>query len=133
MKTFSLQLLDAKHQQTYESVVSFVGEDATGRFGILADHARFMTVLKMGLARFQQTDQAWSYLATTDAVLYFKNNTLVITCRHFVIESDYSHISARLQTELLDEEALLIQQKQGLRRMEEEMLRRLWELSRAGS
>ena len=50
MKTFKLRLQDATHAMDIPGVTSFVGEDESGSFGILADHARLMTTLVIGMA-----------------------------------------------------------------------------------
>jgi len=43
MSAFTLQLLAADQQQRIEGVTSFVGEDGSGSFGILAGHQRLKT------------------------------------------------------------------------------------------
>lgn len=131
MKTFTLQLQDATHAKEISGVSSFVGEDASGSFGILAGHARLMTTLVVGLARFRIGDQAWQYLALPGAVLYFSNNILTLATHHFLLDDDYMRISAALREELLAEEEKLRTMKESLHHMEEEVLKRLWEVSRA--
>ncbi|MBD3754945.1 MAG: F0F1 ATP synthase subunit epsilon [Gammaproteobacteria bacterium] len=128
---FVMQLQDSTHSRTFEAVTAFVGEDASGSFGLLSGHARFMTSLQIGLARFKEND-GWHYLATPGALLYFDDNRLTISTRHFVIDDDYTRISRILQEQILEEEMALLQQKQSLRRMEEEVLKRLWKLNRPG-
>ena len=59
MNTFSLSILDVTHAEKIEGVSSFVAEDKTGSFGILADHARMMTTLVMGLARYRVANEPW--------------------------------------------------------------------------
>ena len=130
MKSFTLTLQDATHAEKYEGITSFVGEDASGSFGILPNHDRVMTSLVMGLARFRIGDQDWQYIATPGALLYFNNNTLTLSCRHFFIDTDYMRISTALEEQLLEEEIQLQTQKQSLRHMEEEVLKRLWEVGR---
>jgi len=130
MKTLTLFLRDATQAQQYEGVLSFVGEDNSGSFGILPDHDRFMTALLMGLCRFKTTRGEWMYVATAGALLYFHDNRLYLTTRHYLIDNDYSRISTALTRQLLDEETRLRSQKQGLRKMEEEVLRQLWKLGR---
>lgn len=133
MSSFVLQLYDSSREQRIEGVSSFVGEDASGSFSLLSHHARFMTVLSFGLARFRRGAQApWQYLALPGALLYFADNTLTLTCRHYLIDSDYQQISRRLAEELLVEEELLHEVKQSLQRMEEAMLKRMWELGQQG-
>ena len=60
---FVLNLFDATHEQRIIGVTSFVGEDSTGSFGIQSNHARFMTTLIFGLARFRLGADDWHYLA----------------------------------------------------------------------
>jgi F-type H+-transporting ATPase subunit epsilon len=132
MRTFRLSLCDATRRETFKEVVSFVGEDASGGFGILAGHARLMTALLFGLARFRRADGRWHYLALPGALLYFVNDELSISTRRYLLDDDYERISAELQEELLAEEEGLRVMKESLHRMEEELLRRMWEMHRAG-
>jgi len=114
-------------------VTSFVGEDASGSFGILAGHARMMATLMIGLARFRTGDGTWQYLALPGAVLYFHDNVLTLSTRRYLQDSDYMRISEALQQQLLAEEEDLHVLKESLHRMEEEILKRLSELGRKGA
>ncbi|MCK5481776.1 MAG: F0F1 ATP synthase subunit epsilon [Gammaproteobacteria bacterium] len=128
MKTFTLILQDATHTQRIEQVTSFVGEDATGSFGILAGHARMMTSLVFGLARFRAGENTWQYLALPGAVLYFSDNELSLSTRRYLVDDDYERISIALHERLLAEEKELHELKKSLHHMEEAVLRRLWEI-----
>lgn len=130
MKTFSLLIQDATHAEKIDGLSSFVGEDKSGSFGILADHARFMTILVMGLARYRTGKEPWQYLAQPGAVLYFKNNLLTISTRHYFRDENYMHISSDLQQKLLAEEEELHSVKHSLQHMEKEVLKHMWELHR---
>ena len=133
MSGFTLQLFDGRHSERIEGVSSFVGEDASGSFGLLPGHARFMTVLVFGLARFRCGEQApWEYLALPGALLYFADNTLTLASRHYLRDADYERISQRLGDELLAEEEELHDIRESLRRMEEAMFKRMWELGQQG-
>ena len=126
MRTFTLILQDATHTQRIEQVTSFVGEDATDSFGILAGHARMMTSLVFGLARFRAGENAWQYLALPGAALYFNDNELSLSTRRYLVDDDYERISTALHEQLLAEEQELHELKKSLHHMEEEVLRRLW-------
>ncbi len=130
MSQFLLKLFDASHEQQVTGVTSFVGEDATGSFGIQPNHARFMTTLVFGLARFRLATADWQYLALPGAVLYFNNNELTISTRHFLIDTDLERISALLEQQLIVEEDHLHVTRESLRRMEQAMLKRLLTLKR---
>lgn len=130
MSTFTLHLRDATHAEAVEAVTSFVGEDASGSFGILAGHARFMTSLVVGLARFRVGDNPWRYLAVPGALVYFVGNQLFVSARHYVVDDDYERISDVLKGQLRAEEQALHSVKHSLRRMEEELFKRMWRLRR---
>lgn len=130
MSEMTLILQDATRSETIKAVTSFVGEDATGSFGLLPGHARFITTLIIGLARFKKAGSGWTYIAMPGAVLYFKDNVLTISSRRFFIDEDYMRISQTLDKELVSEEEKLFVMKESLHHMEEEVLKRLWELGR---
>ena len=128
MKTFTLILQDSTHTQRIEQVTSFVGEDASGSFGILAGHMRMMTSLVFGLARFRVGEDTWQYLALPGAVIYFNDNELSLSTRRYLVDEDYERISIALHEKLLVEENELRELKKSLHHMEEEVLKRLWQM-----
>ncbi|MGD2167457.1 MAG: F0F1 ATP synthase subunit epsilon [Gammaproteobacteria bacterium] len=128
-----MQLQDATHAEVVNDVTSFVAEDDSGSFGIQAGHARMMASLSFGLARFRTLTGDWRYLALPGALLYFRDDTLTLSTRHYIIDDDYGRISVVLREKLLDEEAELRSVKESLHRIDEEALRRLWRLGQAGS
>jgi F-type H+-transporting ATPase subunit epsilon len=132
MKSFTLQIQDTDGEREFAGVSSFVGEDASGSFGILAGHARMITSLIVGLARFRLGENDWRYLALPGAILYFRDDVLTLSTRHCLVGDDYTRISAALRDQLLAEEEKLRAMKESLHRMEEELFKRLWEIGRRG-
>jgi F-type H+-transporting ATPase subunit epsilon len=132
MSTFTLHLQSARESERIEAVESFVGEDASGSFGLKARHERFMTVAVFGLARYRRESQAWQYLALPGALVYFVDNRLFVSTRRYIRDSDYALISQALTEQLLKEEEALAGLKQSVRGMEETLLRRLLDLERGG-
>jgi len=130
MSAFTLQLRDYQHAERFEDTVSFVGEDASGSFGVMAMHTRMMTALVFGLARFRQHERDWTYLALPGGLAYFQANTLNIITRRYFLDSDYDRITRTLTEELLVEETKLSAIKQSLRHMEEDLLKQMWLLRR---
>lgn len=130
MNTFVLHLQSGTQYERIEDAVSFVGVDGSGSFGILAGHARMMTCLSTGLARFRKADGAWRFLALPGAVLYFAENQLYLSTRRYLHDPDYKHISAALREELLADEEKLRGIKESLHRLEDEMLKRMWTMQR---
>lgn len=133
MNTFTMRIQDATRIEEIRDVVSFVGEDASGSFGVLAAHARFMTSLVTGLARFRVREDAWRYLAVPGALLYFRDNLLILSTRRYLLDDDYTRISQALQQQLLAEEEKLRSMKESLHYMEEQVFKRLWEIDRGGA
>ncbi|TRX03018.1 F0F1 ATP synthase subunit epsilon [Candidatus Methylobacter oryzae] len=130
MNRFVLNLFDASHERRINGVTSFVGEDASGSFGIKAHHARFMTTLVFGLARFRLDSDDWQYLALPGAVAYFNNNELTISTRHFLVDTDLERISTLLEEQLIAEEENLRATRESLHRMEQAMIKRMLTLKR---
>jgi len=131
MNTFSLQLHDARGFEHIKHVTSFVAEDDSGSFGLQAHHARFMTSLKFGLARYRLKDNGnWQYLALPGGILYFEHNTLFVNTRRYLRDDNLERISLALQERLLAEERELGAMKGNIRHMEEELLKRMWKFGR---
>ncbi len=132
MTTFTLHLQDARQYERIEEVVSFVGEDASGQFGLLAGHERMMTSLVFGLMRYRAASGDWDYVAVPGGIVYFIDNELFLCARSYYRDRDYRRITAVLEDQLRAEEKTLRIIKQSLHRMEEEMLKRLWRMGRGG-
>jgi F-type H+-transporting ATPase subunit epsilon len=132
LNTFCLELHDSTALQRFDDVYSFVGTDASGSFGLQAGHARFMTVLSFGLARFRSAAGAWTYLAMPGAALYFESDRLWLGTRRYLLDDDYGRISTLLREQLRREEQETEQTRASLRRMEEELLRKLWQMGQEG-
>ncbi len=131
MNTFIVRLLAAGRTDTIENVASFVGEDRSGSFGLLAHHDRFMTALTFGLARLALADGSREYLGFPGGLLYFVDNELRISTRRYLRDTDVARITQALTRELLEEEQALEQTRRRLHRLETEMLGRLAELGQA--
>jgi F-type H+-transporting ATPase subunit epsilon len=130
MKSFVLHLQDATHYERIDQVASFVGQDDSGLFGILADHARMMTVLAFGLARYRTTDDRWHFLAVPRGLLYCVDNNLYLSARRYIRDDEYVRISQALEEQLVTEETALRSIKDSVHRLEEEMFKRLWRIGR---
>ena len=132
MNSFLMHLQSATQYEQIENVVSFVGEDDSGSFGILPGHGRMMTLLVFGLARFRVVNRDWGFLALPGALAYFVDGQLYLSTRRYLRDEDYERISTALSEQLLAEEENMRGMKEQLLRMEQEMLRRLSEMHRPG-
>jgi len=130
MTPFVMYLQSATQYERIEGLTMFVGEDASGSFGIMAGHHRMMTTLQFGLARFCTDGSEWQFLALPGGVLYFVNNELFLNTRRYLRDKDGARITQALEQQLRREEAALRELKESLHRLEEEMFKRLWKLGR---
>lgn len=131
MRTMALQLYHFSGTDRFERVTSFVGEDASGSFGLLPGHGRMMTALAAGLVRFQVAEEEWHYLVLPGGILSGGGGELTICTRRYLHDTDFRQM-ATLLTELQQADAEALGGiKESLHRLEEEMLRRLREIERA--
>ncbi len=130
MSGFTVRLQSANQYERLDEVVSFVGEDASGSFGLMRGHGRFVTTLVFGLARLRYADGRWDYLALPEAVAYFDEDQLTLSTRRYLRGDDYTRISQVLREELVREEQVLVEFKHSLEQMERAMMLRLWRIGR---
>jgi F-type H+-transporting ATPase subunit epsilon len=130
MKTFRLHLMSMTRSEVIPDVVQFTGRDTAGSFGILANAHRRMTALVFGLAHFQNAGGKVEYLALPGGLLYFVENVLRIATTNFVRSSSPEEISEALDRQLRTEEAELRDTRQSLHRLDEEIMKRMFELKR---
>lgn len=130
MTSFTLNLLASTQAQRFENVQSFVGEDASGYFGLQANHLEFMTMLVFGLTRFRFANEPWQYLALPSGLASFQANELTISTRYFLIDTDFDKISKLLEQRALKEQEIMRSTKESLRGMEQLVLKKIREMKR---
>ena len=131
MKPFQLHLMGMTRSEVIPDIVRFTGRDAAGSFGILANASRRITVLVFGLARVLNASEKTEYLALPGGLLYFSENELRIATTDFVRGSALEEISAALDRQLREKESELREIRQSLHRLDEEILKRMYELTRS--
>jgi F-type H+-transporting ATPase subunit epsilon len=125
MNTFEFRLQGTTTAETFTDVVSFVGEDFSGQFGILAYHTRFITVLSYGLAWFRRQSQPQSYLALPGGVLSFNDNVLTIDTQRYYRDPDYHKMATIIESKTQLEEDNLRQFKKSLQQLDISLLKQL--------
>ncbi|MBN2690181.1 MAG: F0F1 ATP synthase subunit epsilon [Gammaproteobacteria bacterium] len=128
MNGFTIQLQSPTMGEVINDVVSFVGEDVSGSFGIMANHERMMTILEFGLVWFRHSNDEVEYLALLGGVLYFVNNRLIINTRHYLRGDNYQEMVASLEKKLLQEEKSISDLKGILHNLDRGILRHLQEI-----
>lgn len=130
MNGITLHLQSAVRNECVPRVISFVGTDASGSFGIQPGRARFMTILDYGLSRFRTEEGLWYYLACPGGVLSFADDQLTVNTRRYLCDQDYERISGLLAGQLAKEEDALKSVKDNLQKLEQELYRHLRTLDR---
>ncbi len=130
MRVMTLHLRHATGSELFADVTSFVGEDASGSFGILPGHERMMTALGVGLARFRTKSEEWHYLALPGGILSGGGERLTLCTRRYLHDTDVRRMGELLADLQQAEEETLGGIRESLHRLEEEMLRRLREIER---
>ncbi|HXZ95973.1 MAG TPA: F0F1 ATP synthase subunit epsilon [Burkholderiales bacterium] len=130
MTTYTLTLHGATQRERIANVTRFVGEDESGQFCVLAHHARLITVLVYGVARYCVGNDDWRYIALPGAVLRFAGNEMHIAARRYIQGPNFDAICRALSEQLMDEEKRLRSFKENLNNLEQQMLRKLWQMER---
>ena len=130
MTTMTLHVRHSSDHVRFDGLTSFVGEDATGSFGILPNHARMMTALVAGLSRFRIGENEWHYLALPGGILSTAGCELTICTRRFLHDTDFQRMGTLLAELQRADQETLGGIRDSLHRLEEEMLRRLREIER---
>jgi F-type H+-transporting ATPase subunit epsilon len=131
VNTFTLHLHSLTTAEVVSGVRSLVARDASGSFGIQAGHEHFMTTLEFGLARYCIEDD-WEYLALPGGILRTTGKEVWLFTRRYLRDRDYRRLGDVLERQLRTEEEALRTTRTSLRQMEQNLLRRLWELERLG-
>jgi F-type H+-transporting ATPase subunit epsilon len=131
MSGFTLHLHSLTAAEVVPDVRSMVARDASGSFGIKAGHEAFMTAVEFGLARYR-CDGGWEYLALPGGILRTTGKEVWLFTRRYLRDHDYRRLGDALERQLRAEEEALRTTHTSLRQMEQNLLRRLWELERLG-
>ena len=131
MSGLELHLESATSRDCIEQVTSFAAEDASGCFGILPGHERMVTVVEFGMSRFRVRGGDWRYIAAPGAVIYLHDDELHFCTRRYALGDDVASLRDVLESQLRAEERELQEVKKSLKGLEEQMLRRLWQLGRS--
>jgi len=126
VRTFAIELISQKRGERIESVVSFVGTDGSGSFGILSGREPLATTLSWGLCSLRTAQShARQYLAMPGGVLYFAQDVLHLCARLYLRDDDPERIVERLAGEMRAEEESSRAMHALLRDLDRELVRRL--------
>jgi F-type H+-transporting ATPase subunit epsilon len=96
MRGMTLHLRQSSGYERFDGLTSFVGEDASGSFGLLPGHAWMMTALAAGLARFRVGEGEWHYLALPGGILSAAGGELTLCTRRYLLDTDFRRMGKLL-------------------------------------
>lgn len=132
MKTFTLALLDSAGADRYLQVRQFVGADGSGSFGILAGHEPMVAALRYGLARFEDGDGRWHYVALPGGILRFKGNSLSVAAVRYFLGDEPGMLAGRLAEQMAKDDSELGAARQTLAKIDRSLVRRLADMDGRG-
>jgi F-type H+-transporting ATPase subunit epsilon len=132
VSTFSLALLDFHGEDRFPRTRQFIGADASGSFGILAGHEPMVAVLRYGLARFQDDDGTWRYVALPGGIVRFRDGELRLAAVRYFLGDEPGKLVDRLAGEMERDDSELNAARQTLAKIDRSLMRRLADLGGAG-
>jgi F-type H+-transporting ATPase subunit epsilon len=134
-RSFTLRLLDGRHEQCVEGVISLVAEDATGQFGLWSGHEPLLTVLEPGLFRYRQVESCgvspWRFGAGAGGVLctWPEPAEVRLVSSRFLLGEDPQALLQQLDAALAREHLQRVSTRDSQDRVDTALLRKLQELS----
>lgn len=128
MRTMRVRLLDNESLEEMDDVVLIAAHDGSGGFSILPGHIPFMTMLDSGLVRIRHQDGREDYLGQPGGLLEVTRDAVSITTRRLFRERDAAALEQQMQVNLELEESRLRATRATLKHMEDEVLRRIFEM-----
>lgn len=132
MNSFTIYLQSITKEEQIHNVMSFVSEDDSGKYGVMANHCRMLTNIKIGMSKITYTNFTTEYLALASGIIYFTNNKLYINTKNYTRSDDYYKLVEILNTQLKSEDQAIKNINETIERVDEMVLKRLWELEQAG-
>ncbi|HTX02268.1 MAG TPA: hypothetical protein VMD07_01205 [Candidatus Acidoferrales bacterium] len=125
MSDFRLDLVSEERHESIDRIVSFIGADESGSFGILANRESLITILSWGLCRFTTADGATEYVGMPGGVLSFGERLLRIATPRYVRAAESETLLRQLDDRMKTEEEDRRRLREVLHNLDREFLRRL--------
>ncbi len=125
MRTFTLTVMDGAAVTVFENITQCIAADASGAFGIMADHEPAVAVLRYGLLRFCDADGVWRYAAMPGGVLRFERNRLSLMTVTCFIGDARDALVGRLAQEIARADSEARTSRSALNEIEHLIMRRL--------
>lgn len=108
-------------------VKKIVAEGQNGSFGLLARHVDFVTALTAGILSFEDENGEEQHLAVMEGVLVKKGNTVFVSTRRAVKDSDLATLERTLENEFFKQRQKEKTMRTSASRIEAGFIRRFME------
>lgn len=132
MKSFCLTLMGLNQHLVLAEVVSLIGEDNSGQFGVLASHEPMLACLQPGIVRITAQDKKRLYLAQPGAILQVEPSGVQLVTSRYLISEYIDKLMPMLDELWQTEQQRRTQDKQNQWQLEQALARKLWQLSQQG-
>lgn len=106
-------------------LVSFVGRDATGSFGIRPKRFSFTTILEYGITKMKNSKGDQIYYAIAGGALEFRKEKLTIVTSYAVKSAEIEGLADELEAYITAERTRSDKIKLSIKKLDEEILKRL--------
>ncbi len=130
MKTLPVTLLDNESSSDLTGIVALSAEDASGSFTLLPGHMALLTILAPGLVRLRYESGALEFVGQPGSLLRVEAGKTTVTTRRLFRGEDAEAVLELMRRQLADEESRLLSTRATLKHMEDEVLRRIFEMDR---
>jgi len=130
MRTLPVTLLDNESSSDLTGVVALRAEDASGGFTILPGHIALLTILTPGLVRLGYENDEQEFVGQPGSLLRVEAGSVTLTSRRLFRGKDADAVLELMRHQLADEESRLRSTRATLKHMEDEILRRIFEMDR---
>ncbi len=128
LKSFTCKVYSPKNILTINEVSSFVGEDNSGSFGIMAGRYPLVTILKCSTAKLKLNDDSVLYLGISGGVLSFKSNILTIVTSFAIQSENIEDLTEALDVAIAKDEERSQKIQGYIQKLDDEILKRIKQL-----
>ena len=128
MNTFNCSIHCPSYSLKIDDVISFVGSDASGSFGIMAHRLPLVTILTFGIATLKKIDKSIEYLGLSGGVLSFKDNTLTIISLFAIKSRKLDKLANTLNDAVKGDEERSKKIRGYIQKLDEEIMKRIKEM-----
>lgn len=129
MRAYSCQLIAPAKIVQLQNIRSFIGRDQSGSFAILAGRRDFLTVLEYGVCTINDVEDRPCYFGLAGGVLSFKYGKLNIVTSFFIQSYKLQELDRIFKNAIAKEQTRIEKISGHIRKLDNELIRRIREVA----